>query len=123
MNSSGAFTTGDIRCTTAACGNNSVEDVLYSQNTKFRAAFDVNGDGLGDNRDLFALGDELVAGGAGQAVLDAYTDLLLKRADVNSSGEQQRRRRGGAVRQLRLAELADGFQRGRRWWTSMTCPR
>jgi hypothetical protein len=91
MNFSNTYTTNDIQCAggTGVCGNNSVEDVLYSQNTKFGnagAAFDVNGDGLGDNRDLFLLGDELVARGAGQAVLDAYTALLLERADVNSSG-------------------------------------
>ena len=58
MNSSGAYTTSDIRCS-GVCSNNSVEDVLYSQNTKFRAAFDVNGDGLGDNRDLFGLGQRV----------------------------------------------------------------
>jgi len=80
------YTVSDIRCAGPVCNNNSVEDVLYSQNNKFRAQFDVNGDGLGDNRDLFALSDHLVAGGAGQAVLDSYTDLLLKRGDVNSSG-------------------------------------
>ncbi|HEX2475252.1 MAG TPA: hypothetical protein VHK01_10920, partial [Lacipirellulaceae bacterium] len=50
------------------------------------SAFDVNGDGLGDNRDLFLLGEELVVAGAGQAVLDAYTTLLLKRGDLDSSG-------------------------------------
>ena len=60
--------------------------MLYSQNAKFRAAFDVNGDGLGDNRDLFAMGDELVVAGAGQAVLDAYDSLLRKRGDFNTSG-------------------------------------
>ncbi len=59
--------------------------MLYSQNSKFRAAFDVNGDGLGDNRDLFALSDELVARGAGQTVLNSYTDLLLHRGDLNAS--------------------------------------
>jgi hypothetical protein len=84
MNSSGAFTVSDIRTTTT--NNDSVEDILYSQNTKFRPQFDVNGDGLGDNRDLFALGPHLVIGGAGQAVLDAYTDLLLDRGDFNGSG-------------------------------------
>jgi alpha-amylase len=84
MNSSGLYTTSDIRCS-GACSNNSVEDVLYSQNNKFRAAFDVNGDGLGDDRDLFLLGNELVSRGAGQTVLDSYTDLLLHRADVNGS--------------------------------------
>jgi len=85
MNASGAYTTSDIRCS-GACGNNSVEDVLYSQNSKFRAAFDVNGDGLGDNRDLFALGNELVARGAGQTVLNSYTDLLLHRGDLDGGG-------------------------------------
>lgn len=82
MNGSNAFTTGDI----VGTGNNSVEDVLYSQNSKFRAAFDVNGDGLGDNRDLFLLGNELAAAGAGQAILNSYTGLLLKRGDFNNSG-------------------------------------
>jgi alpha-amylase len=82
LDSNGTFTVSDI------CGtnNNSAEDILYSQNTKFRAAFDVNGDGLGDNRDLFALGDELVAADANQAVLDSYSELLLDRGDLNSSG-------------------------------------
>jgi alpha-amylase len=85
MDSSGTYTVGDIRCN-GPCSNFSAEDVLYSQNAKFRAAFDVNGDGLGDNRDLFALGIKLVAGGASQVVLDSYTDLLLKRGDFDSSG-------------------------------------
>src|SRR5262249_5168737 len=66
--------------------NNSVEDVLYSLNTKFRAAFDVNGDGLGDDRDLLLLGNQLVAHGAGQTVLNSYTDLLLHRGDVTGNG-------------------------------------
>lgn len=85
MNFSGTYSTSDIRGT----NNNSVEDILYSQNTKFGssgAAFDVNGDGLGDNRDLFLLGNELVSHGAGQTVLDSYTDLLLHRGDMNASG-------------------------------------
>ena len=58
MNATNTYTTTDIRCS-GACSNNSVEDVLYSQNSKFRAAFDVNGDGLGDNRDLFLLGQRV----------------------------------------------------------------
>jgi len=81
MNFSNSYVVGDIRTNVG-----SVEDVLYSQNSKFSSAFDVNGDGLCDNRDLFLLGSELVAAGAGQGVLDAYTDLVLKRGDVNSSG-------------------------------------
>jgi glycosidase len=81
MNFSNSYVVGDILDSVG-----SVEDVLYSQNSKFSSAFDVNGDGLGDNRDLFLLGEELVVAGAGQAVLDAYTDLLLQRGDLNSSG-------------------------------------
>jgi len=81
MNFGNSYVVGDI-----VNDVGSVEDVLYSQNSKFSSAFDVNGDGLGDNRDLFLLGEELVVAGAGQAVLDAYTGLLLKRGDLNSSG-------------------------------------
>lgn len=81
MNFSNGYVVGDIRANVG-----SVEDVLYSQNAKYSSAFDVNGDGLCDNRDLFLLGDELVAHGASQAVLNSYTDLLLKRGDANSSG-------------------------------------
>jgi len=81
MNFSNSYVVGDILSNVG-----SVEDVLYSQNNKYSSAFDVNGDGLGDNGDLFLLGDELVANGASQAVLDAYTDLLLKRGDLNGSG-------------------------------------
>jgi alpha-amylase len=78
----GAFTVNDIRGT----NNFSAEDVLYSQNTKFKASFDLNGDGLCDDRDLFALGGSLVVAGAGQAVLDSYQSLVLHRGDVDSSG-------------------------------------
>lgn len=85
MNSAGGYTTADIRCFGGVCSNFSMEDVLYSKNTKFRAAFDVNGDGLGDNRDLFLLGNELVSNGASQSVLDDFTGLLLHRGDFNNS--------------------------------------
>ncbi len=84
MNFSNSYVLADIRATTP--DNGSVEDVLYSQNNKFSSAFDVNGDGLGDNRDLFLLGDELVTNAASQDILDAYTDLLLKRGDLDGSG-------------------------------------
>ena len=79
LDNSGTFTTGDIRGT----NNGSAEDILYSQNSKFKASFDLNGDGLCDDRDLFALGNSLVVAGAGQAVLDSYTSLLMHRGDVN----------------------------------------
>ena len=92
MNFSNSYVVGDIRTNTG-----SVEDVLYSQNSKYSSAFDVNGDGLCDDRDLFLLGNVLASAPLSsfnpnhtasdqQAVLDAYTGLLLKRADVNSSG-------------------------------------
>lgn len=91
MNSSGSFTESDLRLTQP--NNGSVEHILYSQNSRFNPAFDLNGDGFGDNLDLFLLTDELVAaptgafGGAGKAaILESYSDLLLKRADVDSSG-------------------------------------
>jgi hypothetical protein len=80
MNFNNAYSAGEI-----LTNPGSVEDVLYSQNGKYSSAFDVNGDGLGDNRDLYLLGNELVSNAASQAVLDAYTGLLLKRADLNSS--------------------------------------
>ncbi|HEX4415088.1 MAG TPA: dockerin type I domain-containing protein, partial [Lacipirellulaceae bacterium] len=83
MNGNGAIQASDIQ---GAAGTNTVEDVLYSQGAKFRAQFDVNGDGLNDNRDLFALGAAMVSEGATAAALTSYTNLLLKRADVDGSG-------------------------------------
>ncbi len=59
------------------------EDILYSQNDKFHAAADANADGLVDNRDLFLLGDILTNAGADQPTLDALTQVLLNRADLN----------------------------------------
>lgn len=84
MNFSNGYVLADIRATTP--NNGSVEDVLYSQNAKFSSAFDINGDGLCDNRDLFLLGDELIANNVSQAVLDGYTGLLEKRGDFDASG-------------------------------------
>ena len=46
----------------------------------------MNGDGLGDNRDLFLLGNELVSHGAGQTVLNSYTSLLTFRGDQTGNG-------------------------------------
>jgi len=83
MNANGLIQSGDIL---GIAGTNTVEDVLYSQNTKFRAQFDVNGDGLHDNRDLFLLGPALISEGALAGGLTGYTTLLLKRADVDGSG-------------------------------------
>ena len=68
----------------AGLGNGSFESVLYSENSQFNAAADIDGDGDVDNLDLFALGDELA--GASAAVLDAYDDVLRRRGDVNEDG-------------------------------------
>jgi hypothetical protein len=62
------------------------ETVLYSQNEQFASAADLNGDGLVDNADLFALGGQFAAAGAGQAVHDALRAALLRRGDVDASG-------------------------------------
>ena len=78
----GVLETSDI----AGLTNGSIEQTLYSQNDEFSAALDVNGDGLGDNRDLYALGGELVDAAASGSVLAAYRDVLLRRGDVDESG-------------------------------------
>ena len=66
--------------------NGSFQDILFSQNSEFNAAADIDGDGNVDNLDLFALGSELTASGASPAVLDAYDQLLLVRGDINKDG-------------------------------------
>jgi alpha-amylase len=82
LTSRGGLQTNDI----LGSGVNAFEGVLFSQNTLFNAAADVDANGLVDNRDLFGLGDALTAQGASVAVLDAYDTLLLKRGDVNQDG-------------------------------------
>ena len=67
-------------------GNGGFEQILYSQNGQFNAAADVTGDGLIDNRDLFALGAELVAKGANSATLEEYDRVLRRRADLDGNG-------------------------------------
>jgi hypothetical protein len=82
MNGSGTFTASDIR----GIGNNSVEDVLLSDNQKFHAALDLNADGSIDNRDLFLLKDSLVESEAGADVMNAYASLLVSRLDFSGNG-------------------------------------
>ena len=79
-NSNGIYEAADIS------GAGGFEQVLYSQNNQFNASADVTADGLVDNRDLFALGAELIAGGASSAVLAAYDGALQHRADLNQNG-------------------------------------
>jgi glycosidase len=82
LNSNGAFTASDLLGTS----NGSFEQVLYSQNSLFNAAADVDADGRVTNLDLFALGDHLTAAGANAAALTAYDQLLAKRGDINQDG-------------------------------------
>jgi hypothetical protein len=86
-------------------GPGSFEQILYSQNTLFDPAADINADGVVDNRDLFALRHELVQSAANQSVLNAEQQLLLKRGDFNSSGTTD---------YLDLQQLYDNF--GNRSW-------
>jgi hypothetical protein len=59
------------------------EHILYAQNDVFNPAADVNGDARIDNRDLYALGGVLQAGGAPTAAMDAYAQVLDRRGDIN----------------------------------------
>lgn len=67
-------------------GAGSFEEVLLSQNAQFDAAADSDGNGLVDNRDLFALGQHIVANTTDARVFRAYEHLLAERADLNSDG-------------------------------------
>ena len=80
MNANGGLTAADI-----GSSPGSFEDVLYSQNTQFNAAADVDGNGRIDNLDLFVLRPELVALGANPATLAEYDAVLLRRGDMDGS--------------------------------------
>lgn len=68
-------------------GNDSFEDVLYSQDEKFNPAADLDGDGRVTNLDLFELGDELLTGGQlGLLARQAFDGVLVRRGDVDESG-------------------------------------
>lgn len=59
------------------------ELLLYSQNTSFNAAGDINGDGLVDNIDLLLLPSYVLSGATDTRVPDRLEQMLLRRADVN----------------------------------------
>lgn len=63
-----------------------VEQLIASENSQFNAAADATGDGLIDTRDLIALGDALLAGGAGAVAKFEYNFALLRRADLDDDG-------------------------------------
>ena len=57
------------------------EHVLYTRNTEFNPSADVNGDGLVDNRDLFALGAATPLGAT--AAQAAIRQTILRRGNIN----------------------------------------
>jgi alpha-amylase len=59
------------------------EHVLYEQNDAFNPAGDVNGDGLIDNHDLYALGGVLQAAGVAAPVMATYAEVLDRRGNIN----------------------------------------
>jgi hypothetical protein len=81
LNSNGVYQVGDIQGLGGA-----FEQILYSQNTQFRASADLDGNGRIDNLDLFALGPHLAANGASAAVMTAYDGVLTRRGDINENG-------------------------------------
>ena len=80
INADGVVDAGDLQNTPF-----NFETVLYSQNALFNPAADLNADGRIDNHDLFALRDTLDTAGAGQATRDAYTQVLLRRGNINGA--------------------------------------
>jgi glycosidase len=80
LNANGQMEVADIS------GSGGFEQVLYSQNSQFNAAADVTGDGLVDDRDLIALGPQLIGKGASGSMLTEYDNALRRRADLNGSG-------------------------------------
>ena len=79
LNYNGQIRTSDL----VGLGNGSFEDVLYSQDTKFNAAADLDGNGRVDNLDLFALGPVLEANGISPTVMSSFNGVLLRRGDIN----------------------------------------
>ena len=75
LNGNGAIQQNDL---TAAIG---FRNVLYSQNSLFNAAADIDGDGLVTNLDLFELGAYIPA-----SLQANYDALLVGRGDLNADG-------------------------------------
>lgn len=79
LNFNGQVRTSDL----SGIGNGSFESVLYSQNTQFNAAADLDGNGRVDNLDLFELGPHLVSTGVTPTILNSFNGVLLRRGDIN----------------------------------------
>ncbi|MGN6724827.1 MAG: dockerin type I domain-containing protein [Tepidisphaeraceae bacterium] len=76
LNHDGAVGTDDLSGTSYG-----FEHFLYAKNTEFNPSADVNGDGLIDNRDLFALDTTLA--GASAAVKSTLRQVELTRGNIN----------------------------------------
>jgi len=74
----GALTPADLSDAPGA-----FEEVLWSRNTQFHAAADVNGDGLVDTHDLLGMQAVLTGAGAAPAVLETLAAVRQRRSDVN----------------------------------------
>ena len=61
------------------------EAILYSQDTVFNPAADLDGDGRVGWTDLIGLRDELANNGAAQNTLDEYDAMLRRRGNVNQA--------------------------------------
>jgi hypothetical protein len=81
LNGNGQFQTDDLSFSSFG-----FEAVLYSQDTVFNPAADIDGDGRVGWTDLLGLRVALIDGGASQAVLDEYDNVLRRRGDVNANG-------------------------------------
>jgi alpha-amylase len=81
LNFDGQITSADI-ANTPGC----FEQILYSKNTQFNSAADINGDGKINTYDLLALGQLLEADGVSQDVMNTYDGVLLRRFDFGHFG-------------------------------------
>jgi hypothetical protein len=96
INFDGSFTITDV-----ANVDGAFEQILYSQNSQFNAAADINGDGFIDTFDLLALESVYTDAGADAMTLDLLRTVRNRRVDYDFSG--------GAASQNDLAILESQF--------------
>ena len=78
LNFNGQFDMADVA---AAAGN--FEELVYSRDSQFNPAADLDGDGLVNTADMLGLRGVLSAGNASEGVQTAVTAMLLRRADLS----------------------------------------
>ncbi|HEY7087847.1 MAG TPA: dockerin type I domain-containing protein [Tepidisphaeraceae bacterium] len=81
LNYNNGYEVGDVFGTSYG-----LEAVLYSQNSQFNPAADLNADGRIDNKDLWLLRPRYVAAGAPPAVVTEARNAELRRGNVNGDG-------------------------------------